>query len=69
LDEGIATRRGVMNAHRERAYPPGSWSAPGPLTNSEIAQDRCIMLPLYHDMTEPDQDRVVDALRNAVSSH
>jgi dTDP-4-amino-4,6-dideoxygalactose transaminase len=69
LDEGIATRRGVMNAHRERAYPPGSWSAPGPLTNSELAQDRCIMLPLYHDMTEADQDRVVEALRHAVSAH
>jgi len=68
LDEGIATRRGVMNAHRERAYPSGTWSAPGSLTRSEIAQDRCIMLPLYHDMTEADQDRVVDALRMAVSN-
>jgi dTDP-4-amino-4,6-dideoxygalactose transaminase len=66
LDEGVATRRGVMNAHRERAYPAGSWSAPAPLTNSEKSQDRCIMLPLYHDMTEADQDRVVHALSLAV---
>ena len=25
LDEGISTRRGVMNAHREAAYPAGTW--------------------------------------------
>jgi perosamine synthetase len=68
LEEGVATRRGVMNAHRERAYPTGTWRSPGPLTVSEIAQDRSIMLPLYHDMTDADQDRVVDALRLAVSA-
>jgi perosamine synthetase len=66
LDEGVATRRGVMNAHLERAYPAGTWSAAGPLTQSEIAQHRCIMLPLYHDMTDADQGRVVDALRSAL---
>jgi dTDP-4-amino-4,6-dideoxygalactose transaminase len=66
LDEGVSTRRGVMNAHLERAYPAGTWSAAGPLTRSEIAQDRCIMLPLYHDMTDADQDRVVEALRSAL---
>jgi dTDP-4-amino-4,6-dideoxygalactose transaminase len=68
LDEGVATRRGVMNAHLERAYPSGTWSSAGPLARSEVAQDRCIMLPLYHDMTDADQDRVVDALRLAVRS-
>jgi dTDP-4-amino-4,6-dideoxygalactose transaminase len=68
LDEGVATRRGVMNAHRERAYPTGTWSAAGPLTCSETAQDRCIMLPLYHDMTDADQDRVVEALCLATSA-
>ena len=66
LDEGVATRRGVMNAHRERAYPAGTWAAAGPLTRSEIAQDRSIMLPLYHGMTDADQDRVVEALRSAL---
>ena len=66
LDEGVATRRGVMNAHLERAYAAGTWSAVGPLTRSETAQDRCIMLPLYHDMIDADQDRVVDALRAAL---
>jgi dTDP-4-amino-4,6-dideoxygalactose transaminase len=68
LDEGISTRRGVMNAHREPAYPPGSWRAAGPLTRSERAQDTVIVLPLYHQMTDEDQQRVVAALKRAVSS-
>ena len=68
LDEGISTRRGVMNAHREPAYPPGSWRAAGPLTRGEQAQDTVIVLPLYHQMTSDDQQRVVSALRHAVSA-
>ena len=68
LDEGISTRRGVMNAHREPAYPPGSWRAAGPLTRGEQAQDTVIVLPLEHQMTSDDQPRVVSALRPAVSA-
>jgi dTDP-4-amino-4,6-dideoxygalactose transaminase len=66
LDEGISTRRGVMNAHREPAYPPGSWRAAGALTRGEEAQDTVIVLPLYHQMTDEDQERVVAALTRAV---
>jgi dTDP-4-amino-4,6-dideoxygalactose transaminase len=62
LDAGIATRRGVMNVHRERAYPPGTWRAGSGLVNSERAQDTAIVLPLYHQLTEDDQDKVIDAL-------
>ena len=67
LDEGISTRRGVMNAHREPAYPPGSWRATGSLTRGEQSQDTVIVLPLFHQMTDQDQQRVVAALRRAVS--
>jgi perosamine synthetase len=67
LDEGVATRRGVMNVHREPAYPPGTWRPAGALTQSEHAQDTAIVLPLYHQMTTDEQDRVVAALRRAVS--
>jgi dTDP-4-amino-4,6-dideoxygalactose transaminase len=56
-----------MNAHREPAYPAGSWRAPGPLTRGEQAQDTAIVLPLYHQMTDEDQQRVIAALRRAVS--
>ena len=68
LDEGISTRRGVMNAHREGAYPAGTWRATGALTRSELAQDSTIVLPLFHQLTVDDQDRVIDALRRAVTA-
>jgi dTDP-4-amino-4,6-dideoxygalactose transaminase len=69
LDEGISTRRGVMNAHREAAYPAGTWRiAPGgSLDRSEEAQDTAIMLPLFHDLQEREQDRVIAAVIKAVS--
>ena len=71
LDDGISTRRGVMNAHREPAYGAGTWKlAPGQrLDRSEEAHDTAIMLPLFHDLAEADQDRVIDALLRAVSTH
>jgi perosamine synthetase len=67
LDEGISTRRGVMNAHREAAYPTGTWRAVAGLDRSEEAQDTSIVLPLFHDLDETDQDRVIDAVTSAVS--
>ena len=69
LDNGIATRRGVMNSHREAAYPHGSWTmASGGLSRGEWAQDTGIVLPLYHQLTEGEQDRVIAALIDAVSA-
>jgi len=62
LDDGIATRRAVMCAHREEAYPPGSYRAPAPLVESERAQDECIILPLFPQMDDGDVSRVVEAL-------
>jgi perosamine synthetase len=67
LDEGISTRRGVMNAHRESAYPAGTWRPASPLVRSEEAQDTAIVLPLFHDLQAAEQDRVIDATINAVS--
>jgi perosamine synthetase len=63
LDRGVATRRGVMCIHREKSYAdvPRPW----PLPESEQAQERSIILPLYHQMTEEDQDYVVEVLAEA----
>jgi dTDP-4-amino-4,6-dideoxygalactose transaminase len=66
LDAGISTRRGVMNVHREASYPPGTWRAGSGLANGERAQDTAIVLPLYHQLTEDDQDRVIAALKSAL---
>jgi perosamine synthetase len=59
LDAGISTRRGVMCTHRESPYAGGAPSLP----HSEAAQDHCVMLPLYGQMTAEDQQLVADGLR------
>jgi dTDP-4-amino-4,6-dideoxygalactose transaminase len=78
LEAGISTRRAVMCAHREPAYRKEPWSCglpptecgcpPGPcvrLAEGERAQDHAIVLPLFHQMTLKDVDRVVAALGQA----
>jgi dTDP-4-amino-4,6-dideoxygalactose transaminase len=65
LDEGISTRRGVMCAHREPVFNSMPKYVRFPLMESEAVQDRTVMLPLYHEMTEAEQDRVVAAVANA----
>jgi len=68
LDAGISTRRGAMNAHREAAYPAGTWRAASSLRESEAAQDAAVVLPLFHQLTEADQDRVVEELARAAGA-
>ena len=63
LDAKIATRRGIMCAHREACY---AGSAHASLKHSEAAQDHCIILPLYPQMTDAEQDTVVKELKSAV---
>jgi perosamine synthetase len=61
LDQGIATRRGIMCSHREAPY--AGTKPPHDLRQSELAQDHAILLPIYAQMTEDDQVRVATALR------
>ena len=78
LDRGVASRRGVGNAHAEPAYTSTPWSCgPEPcdtqlhrqgrclrLRQSEEARDQTIMIPLFHGMTEEEQEHVVAALKS-----
>ncbi|MFF2200432.1 DegT/DnrJ/EryC1/StrS family aminotransferase [Streptomyces sp. NPDC058145] len=57
---GVSARRGIMAAHLEPAYADHP-RAPLPVTE-RISRDSLI-LPLFHTMTEAQQDRVVTALR------
>jgi perosamine synthetase len=66
LDRGISTRRGIMCSHRELPY--AGMTHHYPLIESERAQDGCIILPLYPQMTEEEQICVVEALRNVATS-
>ncbi|MCM2423065.1 DegT/DnrJ/EryC1/StrS family aminotransferase [Streptomyces sp. RKAG293] len=59
-DAGVSARRGIMASHLEPAYE-GHPSAPLPVTE-RISRDSLI-LPLFHTMTEAQQDRVVAVLR------
>lgn len=61
LDQGIATRRGIMCSHREPPY--SHLERRHELRQSELAQDHSILLPIYAQMTDHDQERVADALR------
>lgn len=67
LDAGIATKRGVMCAHRQQPYlraDGGDRSLPV----SESAEDHAILLPIYPTMTDAEQDAVVAAFREAVGT-
>jgi perosamine synthetase len=68
LDEGIATRRGVMCSHREPAYAVEPWRSEGPgaLAESEALTSHAIILPLYVGMTDDDQARVAATLASAL---
>jgi dTDP-4-amino-4,6-dideoxygalactose transaminase len=62
LAEGISGRRGIMASHLEPAYA-GHPHAPLPAT--EIATSRSLILPLFHEMTENEQDLVIGAVHRA----
>lgn len=68
LDRGIATRRGIMCAHREPAYDREPWRSIGPLTASEHAQEECLLLPLYHQLTTGDQQYICEQLRAVIAA-
>ena len=68
LDAGIATRRGIMCAHREAAYRHAPWRSEGSLEQSERAQDECIVLPLHHALTDAEQQSVAVKIREALAT-
>jgi len=63
LDDGVSTRRGIMCSHREPAY--AALPQRHALDRSEAAQDHCILLPLFCEMTEAQQQQVASSLRQA----
>ncbi|MGO7366151.1 DegT/DnrJ/EryC1/StrS family aminotransferase [Rhizobium leguminosarum] len=68
LDQGISTRRGVMNIHLERAYSnQGSHRVATSLKRSVTAQQQTVILPLYVQMTELDIVRIVESIRGSLA--
>jgi dTDP-4-amino-4,6-dideoxygalactose transaminase len=62
-DVGISARRGIMAAHLEPAYAGGNLSLPV----TERLTARSLILPLFHEMTESQQEHVVSAVRSALT--
>jgi dTDP-4-amino-4,6-dideoxygalactose transaminase len=60
LDRGISSRRGVMAIHRELPYrrPHGDEQLP----ETSAAADETVILPLFHQMTNEDQDYVIECI-------
>lgn len=66
-ERGVSVRTGIMNAHQEPAYDTVSWrSVDGGLPESERARDGSILLPIFHQLTEDEQQQVVSALRDVL---
>ena len=61
LDEGIATRRGIMTTNRETAYRKSYEGLTLPV--SEDVSDRSIVMPLYVPMTESEIRQVINSFR------
>ena len=60
-DAGVSARRGIMAAHRQPAHADAAVT-PGGLPVTERLTDRTLVLPLFHEMTDDEQARVVDVL-------
>ena len=60
----ISARRGIMTSHRQPAHAGGAPDHPS-LTASEQLSDRTLILPLFHQLSESEQSRVIEALKTA----
>lgn len=60
LERGISTRRAIMAIHRELPYRADRWE--NSLRQTNLVTETGLILPLYHDMTEEEQDYVIEAL-------
>ncbi|MEI7057910.1 DegT/DnrJ/EryC1/StrS family aminotransferase [Nocardioides sp. CCNWLW239] len=58
-DAGISARRGIMAAHRQPAYVSSGVSLPA----TEHLTDTTLILPLFHQISDSEQARVIDVLR------
>ena len=60
----ISARRGIMASHRQPAYANRDTGL-APLPVTEQLTDHTIILPVFHQLTDAELDRVVDSIRGA----
>ncbi|MGH9451925.1 MAG: DegT/DnrJ/EryC1/StrS family aminotransferase [Terriglobia bacterium] len=62
LERAISTRRGIMAIHHEHPYQDTRWQKTLPETDA--AAEETLILPLFHQMTEEEQDYVIGCIRD-----
>ena len=67
LEKGISTRKGIMAIHREKPY--SGLVENHSLPETEKAADNTITLPLYPQMTEDEQEYVIESVIEIVKSN
>lgn len=60
LEKNISTRRGIMAIHHEQPYRSERWNSS--LPNTDITTDTGLILPLFHQMTDVEQDYIIESL-------
>jgi perosamine synthetase len=61
LEKRISTRRAIMAIHREAPYRSERWE--GRLPQTSLAADTGLILPLFHQMTDSEQDYIIESLQ------
>lgn len=61
-EAGVSARRGIMAAHLEPAYRDLPHR---PLPVTERLTERTLIVPLFHDLSEPEQDLIVSVIATA----
>jgi perosamine synthetase len=61
LERKISTRRAIMAIHRELPYRSERWK--DSLAQTNLATDTGLILPLFHQMTDSEQDYVIESLQ------
>lgn len=68
-EEGIEVQIGTYAIHMHPAFVEGPHIIHrGPFIGSRYAYDHCLTLPLYHEMSEADQDLVINQLSKAIKT-
>jgi perosamine synthetase len=62
LEKNISTRRAIMAIHRELPYRSEHWENSLPQTN--LATETSLILPLFHQMTDLEQDYIIESIRS-----
>jgi perosamine synthetase len=65
LNRGVSTRRGIMAIHREVPFHDDRWKTT--LRETDAATDNTIILPLFHQMSEDEQDYVIESIGDSAS--